>query len=36
MKLDHVLAVLKQVAPEHLAEDWDQVGLHLAGTHKQV
>jgi dinuclear metal center YbgI/SA1388 family protein len=31
MKLEAVLAVLRSVAPEHLAEDWDQAGLHLAG-----
>ena len=31
MNLDAVLCVLRDVAPEHLAEDWDQVGLHLAG-----
>ncbi len=31
MKLEGVLSVLRSVAPEHLAEDWDQVGLHLAG-----
>ena len=36
MKLDQVLSVLKKVAPEHLAEDWDQVGLHLAGNGKPV
>lgn len=36
MKLDDLLAVLNQVAPEHLAGDWDQVGLHLAGDKKRV
>ncbi|MEM9416008.1 MAG: Nif3-like dinuclear metal center hexameric protein [Planctomycetota bacterium] len=36
MKLENVLSVLRQVAPEHLAEDWDQVGLHLAGAGKPV
>lgn len=36
MKLENVLSVLRQVAPEHLAEDWDQVGLHLAGTGKPI
>jgi len=36
MKLENVLSVLRQVAPEHLAEDWDQVGLHLAGNGKPV
>lgn len=36
MKLDFVLAALRKVAPEHLAEGWDQVGLHLAGNGKQV
>ena len=36
MKLATVLAALQQIAPEHLAEGWDQVGLHLAGNGKQV
>ncbi len=36
MKLDDLLAVLNQVAPERLAGDWDQVGLHLAGDKKRV
>lgn len=36
MKLDRVLSVLRQVADETLAEDWDQVGLHLAGNGKPV
>ena len=36
MKLDDLLTVLNQVAPERLAGDWDQVGLHLAGDKKRV
>lgn len=36
MKLDRVLSVLRQVADETLAEDWDQVGLHLAGNGKPI
>lgn len=36
MKLAPVIAALQQVAPEHLAEGWDQVGLHLAGNGKRV
>lgn len=29
MKLGLVLDILRRIAPEHLAESWDQVGLHL-------
>lgn len=36
MKLAPVIAALQQLAPEHLAEGWDQVGLHLAGNGKRV
>lgn len=36
MKLDALLSLLRQVAPEYLAEDWDQVGLHLAGAGKPI
>lgn len=36
MKLEAVLSLLRGVAPEHLAEDWDQVGLHLAGAGKPI
>jgi dinuclear metal center YbgI/SA1388 family protein len=36
VKLDEVLAVLRTVAPEHLAEEWDQVGIHLSGDGKAV
>jgi len=36
MKLAAVIAALQQIAPEHLAEGWDQVGLHLAGNGKRV
>ena len=36
MKLASVIAALQQVAPEHLAEGWDQVGVHLAGNGKRV
>lgn len=36
MKLEGVLSLLRGVAPEHLAEDWDQVGLHLAGTGRPI
>ncbi|MEM1355345.1 MAG: Nif3-like dinuclear metal center hexameric protein [Planctomycetota bacterium] len=36
MELNDVMSVLSTVAPEHLAEDWDQVGLHLAGNGKAV
>lgn len=31
MKLEDVLAVLRQVAPESLAEPWDKVGLQVGG-----
>ena len=36
MKLNDVLTAFRQVAPEGLAEDWDQVGVHLAGNGKQI
>lgn len=36
MKLNDVLSVLRAVANEGLAEDWDQVGLHLAGDGKPI
>jgi len=29
MKLDDVLVELRRLSPEHLAESWDRVGLHL-------
>ncbi|MFK7790247.1 MAG: Nif3-like dinuclear metal center hexameric protein, partial [Phycisphaeraceae bacterium] len=36
MKLNDVLTAFRQVAPEGLAEDWDQVGIHLAGNGKPI
>lgn len=36
MKLDELLTAFRAVAPEHLAEDWDQVGVHLAGNGKPI
>lgn len=36
MKLDKLLTVFRSVAPEQLAEDWDQVGIHLAGDGKPI
>ncbi|QQE11994.1 Nif3-like dinuclear metal center hexameric protein [Planctomycetota bacterium] len=32
MKLQQVLSVLQSIAPEHLAESWDKVGLHVENT----
>ena len=32
MKLSQVLNVLQSIAPEHLAESWDKVGLHVEST----
>lgn len=36
MKLNDLASVFHQVAPEWLAEDWDQVGIHLAGNGKAI
>ncbi|MEM9347046.1 MAG: Nif3-like dinuclear metal center hexameric protein [Planctomycetota bacterium] len=36
MKLKDLLTAFNAVAPEHLAEDWDQVGVHLAGNSKAI
>ncbi len=36
MKLDALLTAFRKVAPEHLAEDWDQVGVHLAGNGRPI
>ncbi len=36
MKLNELLTVFRAVAPEGLAEDWDQVGVHLAGDGKPI
>lgn len=36
MKLNELLTTFRAVAPEHLAEDWDQVGVHLAGNGKPI
>jgi dinuclear metal center YbgI/SA1388 family protein len=36
MRLADVLAVLRAVAPEHLAEPWDRVGLHLGAERQRV
>lgn len=36
MKLNDVLTVFRRVASEMLAEDWDQVGIHLAGNGKPI
>jgi dinuclear metal center YbgI/SA1388 family protein len=31
MRLDHAIDALRRLAPEHLAEPWDKVGLHVGG-----
>lgn len=36
MKFNELLTVFRTVAPESLAEDWDQVGVHLAGNGKPI
>lgn len=36
MKLSKVLAGLREVAPEALAEPWDKVGLHVGSMNRQV
>lgn len=36
MKLNALLTTFTRVAPEELAEDWDQVGIHLAGNGKPI
>ena len=36
MKLNDLLTTFRAVAPEHLAEEWDQVGVHLAGNGKPI
>lgn len=36
MKLNDLLTVFRAVAPEGLAEVWDQVGVHLAGNGKPI
>ena len=36
MKLDQLLTTFRAVAPEHLAEEWDQVGVHLMGNGKVI
>jgi dinuclear metal center YbgI/SA1388 family protein len=36
MKLSELLTAFRSVAPEGLAEDWDQVGVHLAGNGKAI
>ncbi|MEM9420759.1 MAG: Nif3-like dinuclear metal center hexameric protein [Planctomycetota bacterium] len=36
MKLSKVLAGLRQVAPEALAEPWDKVGLHVGSPQRQI
>lgn len=36
MKLNELLTTFRAVAPELLAEDWDQVGVHLAGDGKRI
>lgn len=36
MKLNELLTAFRAVAPEGLAEDWDQVGVHLAGNGKAI
>lgn len=36
MKLNELLTAFNAVAPGHLAEDWDQVGVHLAGDGKAI
>jgi dinuclear metal center YbgI/SA1388 family protein len=36
MKLQALLTAFRAVAPEELAEDWDQVGVHLAGDGEAI
>lgn len=36
MRLADVLTVLRAVAPEHLAESWDRVGLHVGSERQRV
>lgn len=36
MKLQELVTAFRAVAPEGLAEDWDQVGIHLAGNGKPI
>lgn len=36
MKLSDLLPILNRIAPEHLAEDWDRVGLHLGEVDQPV
>jgi dinuclear metal center YbgI/SA1388 family protein len=36
MRLADVLAVLRAVAPEHLAASWDRVGLHLGSERQRI
>jgi len=36
MKLDELLTAFRAVAPEHLAEGWDKVGLHVGSADQQV
>lgn len=36
MKLEELLTAFNAVAPEGLAEEWDQVGVHLAGDGKAI
>ena len=36
MKLNELLPVLQNVAPEHLAEPWDKVGLHVGRQEADV
>jgi dinuclear metal center YbgI/SA1388 family protein len=36
MRLEDVLAVLRRLAPEHLAEGWDHVGLQVGDPRRRV
>lgn len=36
MQLRKLLEILQQTAPEHLAEDWDEVGLHVGDQEQNV